>query len=139
MTTAQLDHLRAIDAHLAKLLDIAAKRTPGEWDNENGPYVYAHIEGGRSNGEYIMQVYCGNGAGKPLSRSQNTFNAAFIASCAGNAEAGWRATRAAIKGLLAIEASDTCADEAHACNHPSDAADILEAILAAFPLELLEA
>ena len=31
MTTAQLDHLRAIVAHLDRLLAIAAKRTPGEW------------------------------------------------------------------------------------------------------------
>jgi hypothetical protein len=31
MTPAQLDHLRAIDAHLDALLALAAKRTPGLW------------------------------------------------------------------------------------------------------------
>ena len=32
MTPAQLDHLRAIDAHLDALLALAAKRTPGRWE-----------------------------------------------------------------------------------------------------------
>lgn len=36
MTTAQLSHLGTIDAHLANLLDIAAKRTPGEWSSNEG-------------------------------------------------------------------------------------------------------
>lgn len=132
MTPAKLSHLRATDAHLERLLDIAAKRTPGEWDNENGPYVYAHLEGGRPNGEYIMQVYCGNGAGKPLSRSQNTFNASFIASCAGNAEAGWKATRAAIAAILAVSAD--------LGSEPDDICiQMVNDILTAFPLELIEA
>ena len=61
----------------------------------------------------------------------------FIASCAGNAEAGWRSTKAAIKGLLLIEASETCADDAHGCNHPRDAFEILESILAEWPIENL--
>ena len=131
MTPAQLDHLRRIDAHLANLLAIAEKRTPGEWaitklgDN---PESYPGIEAVLTEENIVDNHYAYEGGGV-----NGMHNAAFIASCAGNAEAGWKATRAAIKGLLATEASDTCADEAHACNHPSDAADILGSILAAFP------
>lgn len=121
MTPTQLDHLRAIDAHLTALLDLAAKRTPGEWK----------IEPGNENelwgdSDYICDCFD--------NRQSNT---AFIASCAGNAEAGWRSTKAAIKGLLLIEASETCADDAHGCNHPRDAFEILESILAEWPIENL--
>lgn len=78
MTTAQLDHLRAIDAHLASLLAIAEKRTPGEWKAATETVWTRH------------ERICGDA---------ETDDCAFIASCAGNAEAGWKATRAVIKLL----------------------------------------
>ena len=48
MITAQLDHLRAIDAHLAKLLDIAAKRTLEVMQaalkaSPNNPFLKGHV------------------------------------------------------------------------------------------------
>ena len=112
MTPAQLDHLRAIDAHLAKLLDIAAKRTPGEW-----------INGGRYDLDYVHnrdEAFC----------TMNTHNAAFIASCAGNAEAGWKATRAAIAGLMDFEELDP---HLQVMVESAQATSILKSILAAFP------
>jgi len=81
MTHAQLDHLRRIDAHLASLLAIAEKRTPGEW-----------VEGNRA-----VWHDCNNESQNEVCEFVSPQNAAFIASCAGNAEAGWKATRAVIK------------------------------------------
>lgn len=54
------------------------------------------------------------------------------------AEAGWKSTLAAIKWLRSIKQSDVCADQAHACNHPDDARDAINEIIAAWPIELLQ-
>lgn len=121
------EHLGRIKSCCEALLEGAKKRTPGEWDNEEGPYVYAHIDGGRPNGEYIMRVYCSNGAGKPLSRGQNTANAAFIASCAGPAEAGWKSTIAACKRLCGLTSRLWTAGDMQES----------QVIIAAWPVELL--
>lgn len=78
-------------------------------------------------------------AAKSVTLQKATDNS--LSSCAGNAEAGWRATKAAIKSLLAltyvpqVDASDeylTC------CEHyAKDANDALESILSAWPIEML--
>ena len=96
MTPTQLDHLRLIDAHLERLLDIASKRTPGEW----GSQIY-------DVGQAECEARCFLPSKDPTRAWQrttlvtterhNTEDAAYIASCAGNAEAGWKATRAVIK------------------------------------------
>ena len=101
MTTAQLDHLRRIDAHLEHLLDIAAKRTPGEWGCVNSPL---------------------GGTGEQDERDEM-----FVEACAGNAEAGWRATRAAIALLLSM------GEHRHDIETAKAGFDALESILAAFP------
>lgn len=128
MTTTQLDHLRLIDAHLERLLDIAAKRTPGEWKAESSrayctdESVTHNVVGPPSDFMYLQELP----------------DATFIASCAGNAEAGWRATRAAIAGLLSIAQYQIdgviVADESFLGR---TAKHTLESILAAFPLETL--
>lgn len=118
MTTAQLSHLRAIDAHLAKLLAIAAKRTPGEWKQD---YIYVDT----SDKADLIKAEGSVG------------NAAFIASCAGNAEAGWKATRAAIASLLLVSRYDL--DAMLLVKSFGNLADeTLQRILAAFPLESLK-
>jgi hypothetical protein len=112
MTTAQIEHLRKIDAHLEKLLSQAEKRTPGRWEFRGGD-IFGNIWAG-------IRVICGC----PVARGRE--NATFIASCAGNAEAGWKAARAAIKWLIdgpAFTESENW---------------LLESILAAFPLEIIE-
>lgn len=116
MTPAQLDHLRRIDAHLANLLSTAEKRSSGEWHKECHDNSFAHgcAVGDKKNGLIASRLTQGN--------------AAFISSCAGNAEAGWRATRAAIKGLLATCEGFTFPDE----DRP-EAYAALQDILAAFP------
>lgn len=97
MTTAPLNHLRAIDAHLARLLDIAAKRTPRRWVLELPHPDEAQVFSVSSFGDERPGTLadCCN-----YSDEQDKSNAAFIASCAGNAEAGWIATRAAIARTL---------------------------------------
>lgn len=124
MTPAQHDHLQRIDAHLAKLLDIAAKRTPGEW----GSQIY-------DVGQAESEARCFLPSKDPTRAWQrttlvtterhNTEDAAFIASCAGNAEAGWKATRAAIAAMAEYSILD------------ENLGTMVKTILAAFPLESL--
>jgi hypothetical protein len=64
-------------------------------------------------------------------------NSEYIVSCAGPAEAGWRATIAAIDGLLRIESDGVSADPYEACDHPSWSLETINAIIAAWPEELL--
>lgn len=133
MTPSQLEHLRLIEAHLDKLLDIAEKRTPGEWRKGGGMNMQM---------QDIGKIYVHPGIAAMFQGSLFAEeDSSFIASCAGNAEAGWRATKAAIKSLLAlthvpqVDASDeylTC------CEHyAKDAHDALESILSAWPIEML--
>jgi hypothetical protein len=107
MTSEQLDHLRTIDAHIDALLALAAKRTPGRW-LPGSDTVWAKDE----EDERVCND-CGG------------WDPDFIAACAGRAEAGWRATKAAIASLQYKSA------------HSGVARDALEAILAAWPLEIL--
>jgi hypothetical protein len=125
MTPAQLEHLKLIDAHLERLLAIAEKRTPGDWTTRSNT---EHMDYGEpirveSNKPPRSVAYHG---------SENCFlsagDAIFIASCAGNAEAGWRATRAAIEFLLLQEELG----EEFRFGH------LLTDILAAFPLDLIQ-
>ena len=116
MTPEQLDHLRRIDAHLANLLDIAAKRTPGEWASTSASVRHGYK--GRDLTAVCSVTY---------KDREDEANATFIASCAGNAEAGWRATRAAIALLLSM------GEHQHDIETAKAGFDALESILAAFP------
>lgn len=126
MTPAQLEHLRRIDAHLANLLSTAEKRTPGEWDtlgvaNSNSLRLFA---GNR---------YLGMLGNSDADKREVQSDAAFIASCAGNAEAGWKATRAAIAVIL--NCNDNSFPHMYAAIQVSQMAD---SILSAFPLKLIQ-
>jgi len=140
MTTAQIDHLRAILAHLDQLLAIAAKRTPGWWDTMG----IAHSDCLRlfSGNNYLGVV--GSSDAEKLA-IQN--DAAFIASCANNAEAGWRSTKAAIADWLSLyNSTEGYADgapdaSAHdkLCNEVASICRInLRHILAEWPIETLK-
>ena len=129
MTTAQLDHLRAIEAHLDRLLAIAAKRTPGEWDASGSKN---EVIGNNEYGFLAKEEVC-------CSPKRNQFwpeNATFIALCANNAEAGWRSAKAAIEALkfLSVRTCDeSCPGE---LPHASDV--FIDSILAEWPLETLK-
>lgn len=118
MTPTQLEHLKLIDAHLERLLELAEKRTPGEWvkdyDNDTGKNddsFWEWWEAGPARCEGV----------------KGEEDAAFIASCAGNAEAGWRATRAAIAHIVS---------GGHGHDNGEDL--LAKSILGAFPLELIQ-
>lgn len=80
-----IEKIQAIRAKCEELLAISAKRTQGEW-----------IAGGRYDRDYID-------TGDDAFCTMHISNAAFIAACAGPAEAGWRATIAAIDALQMID------------------------------------
>ena len=67
------EHLNRIKAKCQKLLAIAEKRTQGQWSQD---HLYVDTD---DNNDLIKA-------------EGNIKNAAFIASCAGAAEAGWQAT-----------------------------------------------
>lgn len=98
------EKLQKIKARCEELLAIAEKRTAGKWDDGNMREWFA--------------VYT-----EPQ-------DAAFIASCAGPAEAGWRATIATIDRLQLIHGQLDWGNDA--------AWDALEEIVAAWPDELLK-
>lgn len=85
----QQEHLNRIRARCVELLEIAEKRTPGAWD------------GVESEGDYFGDTLIG--LGSAYEGWQN--DVAFIASCAGAAEAGWKATIAAIDGIEEMDES----------------------------------
>lgn len=122
MTPAQLDHLSRIKRHLETLLANAKKRTPGEWETEDardGGIIARDL-----NPPDHVLLYRGSYLGK--------HDAAYIASCASNAEAGWRSTLAAIKALLTI------CDPASGADYTNYGDETLvHEILAAWPIENL--
>ena len=110
------EHLQKIKNKCEQLLAIAAKRTPGRWW-EDHPSVF-------SDGNSF--IYTDENTPKP--------DSTFIASCAGPAEAGWRATIAAIDSALHYKerfqgTGDHCGQE---CARGS-----IESIIATWPEELL--
>jgi len=76
--------LEAIARRCRELLAIAEKRTQGAWYVDYAQGVMA------PNGSPISYIHLAAASTKPVP------DAKFIASCAGAAEAGWRATLAAI-------------------------------------------
>lgn len=125
MKPDQLNHLKLLDTHLDKLLAIAAKRTAGEWRKEasrtycTDDEITYNVVGPPSDYMYL----------------QEEGDASFIATCSGNAEAGWIAT----KGMIMLchnydELSKTITAPLtlEAINIARDS--ILESILIAWPL-----
>jgi hypothetical protein len=142
-TDSRLEHLRKIDAHLEKLLSQAEKRTPGRWIRER--YVIKQ-PGGRVCADVGPHHTPPNEYPRSCQVADEQ-NGDFIASCAGNAEAGWEATRAAIADWLSLyKATEGYADgapdaSAHdkLCNEVASLCRTnLRHILAAFPLELIK-
>lgn len=136
-------HLELILAFCRSRLALAEERTPGPWlvkqrgEHGKGIRIVYRI-GERYRGEDVCggvaEILEYQSSMEPKDQ-RNQANADFIAACAGAAEAGWRATIAAIGRFRQI------ADMAKA--HPvfesfaTWAEQGLENILAAYPLELL--
>lgn len=119
------EKLERIKARCQELLAIAEKRTPGEWEwGFHGATGFHRIK--QRDGE-IDVVATDLGCSQ---YGQREIDATFIAFCAGPAEAGWRATIAAIDGLLLIATEGQEPERGSACFD-------LGKILAAWPDEIL--
>lgn len=124
------EHLDKIVEFCRSRLALAEKRTPGKW--------WSRVNGVGSSSVFTLTpegTYHPDAAAVaygPL----NAEHADFIAACAGAAEAGWRATIAAIGAFRRQPAPE-------GTYHPDNPlfvedAHAVAAILAAYPLELLE-
>lgn len=126
MTTTE--HLDKILAKLDELLATAEQRTPGEWEidlpHPSDAQVFSIIASKDEGTGTLADCY-------NYTDEQDKDNAAFIASCAGNAEAGWRATKASIILLINMLKRD------HDIETGSAANKALSDILAAWPIESL--
>ena len=128
------EHLNRIVAKCRELLAIAEKRTPGKWS-------VSHSD---KNGLHKIES-------KLVFVSSDTFeeDAVFVANCAGPAEAGWRATIAAIEGRKNCPSCGGCgitdgwvpsySNPDNSGGHPEAApcCTHLKDIIAAWPEELL--
>jgi len=112
MTTTE--HLARIRARCVELLELANKRTPGKWiPCKKGDYIPV---GG-------LEMACVLGGDIKAAEAYEDEDSSFIASCAGPAEAGWRAT---IHAIDAAEEFDGW-----------EGRRMRETIIAAWPEELL--
>lgn len=129
------EHLNRIKARCEQLLALAEKRTPGKW-------MYSNIlDGcdGRNGGVITPCNHIIVGAKATLGNSN------FIASCAGPAEAGWRATIAAIDWITSFSLVDLSPCSGGSCAVATEVDERLDsirhhavaAIIAAWPEELL--
>jgi hypothetical protein len=103
------EHLNRIKAKCEQLLALAEKRTEGRWVAQ----IYDDLKTAKDEGEFEWagettfigaagSVWLSSGGaqtGLPGCIETSGNDAAFIASCAGPAEAGWKATIAAIDAL----------------------------------------
>jgi len=119
MTTEE--HLKKIVVKCRELLEEkAAKRTPGKW-TFGVRYIFAHD----TCDEVAKCPFVEQGE-----RDSWMTNASFIAACAGSAEAGWRATIAAISWIKTAYISAYAPER-------EEAERVSSEIIAAWPEELL--
>jgi hypothetical protein len=116
----QKEHLKKIKAKCQKLLEIAEKRTAGAWNTQTLSYRVQTNEGGI--GKYVAEMMTDTS-------HERDSDATFIASCAGAAEAGWRATIAAIDQILIARQDTICWD--------FFMKPLMETTIAAWPEEIL--
>ena len=113
------EHLQKIKAKCQELLAIAEKRTAGEWRLFDADDGCPGIE----SGETSIVIWGEEDDEAGVRTGLN--DATFIASCAGAAEAGWRATIAFIDAILPFVREGVVKPE------------LPNSILAAWPQELL--
>lgn len=130
------EHLNSIVAKCRELLANAEKRTPGEWKagvtqySRRRPHFVAPITTNKCD-PHVANTYDGPSKAKSVSN-----NATFIASCAGNAEAGWKSTIAAVEIALTLSSQHEAVG--HLLNPPNPAAPFIVALLEAWPEHLLK-
>ena len=110
--------LTLIAAKCRSLLALAEKRTPGRWEDNPETLTCGALFNTIYAEPYMFVTNL-------CSTKRVHEDAAYIAACAGSAEAGWRST------LAAIEALEEMDEHSHLYKY------ITGAILAAWPDELL--
>lgn len=125
--TSEFQKLQRIRAKCVELLEIASKRTPGEWTVDERGDIQA---GWPFHGIHSV---IDDVAISPE-------DAAFIASCAGAAEAGWRCTIAAIDAIietLYTKYGEICENDGRGCSACRINNEMMLSILAGWPDDLL--
>lgn len=110
------EHLQRIRARCVELLALAENRTPGEWQDREDFTI------SERSGFHVASLEFG---------VRREADAAFIAACAGAAEAGWRST------IAAIDALDPNNPALIGVEYSQEDNAALNAILAAWPEETL--
>lgn len=143
------EHLAKIKAYCLRNLEIAAKRTPGEWHVIQGKYSNAvggdfqvPVKPGRPQPREVLICQFGLYSDD---EANHKGDAEFTAICAGAAEAGWKATIAAIDSATALCHVDLSPCNGGSCMVATTADEeaegirstLIHAILAAYPLELI--
>lgn len=130
-----IEKLNKIKAECERLLALAEKRTPGKWFSRNAG-VRVVKESEFKLADVLIDRSMTPAMSRGLSGTSGFDDAEFIAACAGPAESGWRATIAAIDGILPmlyvpqVEASN---EYLECCEHYSnDAMEIAKSIIAAW-------
>lgn len=125
-------HLDLIAAKCRELLAIAEKRTPSPWPVE---YIRRALRFADKNpmAAGLDDDDCYEG----LDYAPDGTDAAFIAACAGPAEAGWRSTLAAIDGLRARLKAMTTWTSPGVTKNREWVTGQLETIRAAWPVKML--
>jgi len=133
----QQEHLSRIRTRCVELLETAESRTPGWWRHDTSQGQVGSVESKRNVIAMTQELIelAGDPPGQIVQRDKN---AAFIASAAGSFEAALASTVAAIDTLKPISESEMCADAAHACDHPIEASEAINSIIASWPIELLQ-
>lgn len=117
------EQLQRIRAKCVELLAIAEKRTQGEWlINQTQPTTIC-------DGDRECTIASTRGLWPKYGTAEN--DATFIAACAGAAEAGWRATIAAIDALQSVANTRFTGWDGDA-GTTAKADDALDAIIAAW-------
>jgi len=125
MTTTE--HLQLIKSECERLLAIAEKRIQGEWKSWKNPHPEDNGVGVSQKNNCHDVAHCDIFANWSLDQCDS--NAAYIASCAGRAEAGWRSTIAAIDYAIHMRNAD---------KRDTRAIWVIDQILAAWPIEFLQ-
>ena len=125
-TTEQLQRIRA---KCVELLAIAEKRTQGQWKRQSIYGTAILCENSKNNGNMVCDL-----PDSSPECDQFSPNADFIASCAGPAEAGWKATIAAIDmlSITVFETDDVCTDGGAGCQAVENAEKMAKEIIAAW-------
>jgi len=119
------DQIEKLKLELREFIKLSKTVTQGKWtQSDGGDIVYRQpMQFGQAAGMII------HGRNSGVTREQDERDAAFITRSRNISPVMAECLLVAVETLDAISLSDSSADDAHACNHPSDAFEKLQQIL----------